>query len=70
MNHVDLGERHDSIKELIQPPLSSFGMRGDISMHHSICLRRYLGEEYAYVPNVLFDENMHSFTMFMQVIVT
>ena len=36
MNHVELEKRHNSIKGLSQPPLSSFGMRGDLSMDHSI----------------------------------
>ena len=64
MHHVELGQLHNSIKELIQPSLSSFE-RGDRSMHHSICMRRNVGERYASVPNVLFDEHMNYFTMFM-----
>ena len=67
MNHVELGEQHNSMKELIQRYISSFG-RGDRSMHHSICLRRNFGEKCAQVNNVLFDEDMHYFTMYMQAI--
>ena len=67
MNHVELGQKHNSIKELIQPSLSLFE-RGDRSMHHSICLRRNFGEEYAHVNNVSFDYCLHYFTMYMQAI--
>ena len=56
------------MKDLIQAPLSSFGMRGDISMHHSICMSRILGKEHAYVHNFSFDDYFHSFTMNMQAI--
>ena len=68
MNHVKLRQKYNSIKELIQPPLSSFE-RGYRSMHHSIGMRRNIGERYACVPNVLFDEHIYYFTMFMQDIV-
>ena len=66
MDHVEMVETHKSMEELSQPPLSSFGMRGDLSMHHSICLRRNFGEEYAHVNNVSFDYCFHYFTMHMQ----
>ena len=65
ISNVEMGEIHDSMKDLIQSPLSSFGMRGDRSMHHSICMRRNFGEEYACVPNVSFDYYLNSFTMYM-----
>ena len=51
--HVEMGQQHNSIKESIQPSLSLFE-EGDRSMHHSICLRRNFGEEYAHVNNVSF----------------
>ena len=65
MKFVDLGQQHDSMKELFQPSLPSFE-RGDRSMHHSICIRRTVGEEHAHVRHILFFDCMHSFTMFMQ----
>ena len=63
MDHVDMGETHKSMKELSQPPLSSFRMRGDLSMDHSICMNRIVGKENVYVHNVSFDDYFHSFTM-------
>ena len=68
MCHVELEERHESMKELFQPPLSSFGMRGDTSMHHSICMRRNCGEEYACVSNDSFYYDLYYFTMYVQAI--
>ena len=68
MDHVEMGEIHNSMYELSQPPLSSFGMRGDLSMDHSICMSRNFGKEHAYVHDVSFDDYFHSFTMYMQVI--
>ena len=68
MDHVEMGEIHNSMKELSQPPLSSFGMRGDLSMDHSICMSINFGKEHAYVHDVSFGEYFHSFTMYMQAI--
>ena len=68
MKHVELEEKHSSMKELNKPPLSYFGMRGDLSMDHSICMSRNFGEEHAYVHNVLFDKYLNSLTMNMQAI--
>ena len=66
MNHVEMGNIHDSMEDSIQPPPSSFGKRRDRSMHHSICMRRDFGEEYAFVSHDPFDYYMYSFTMYMQ----
>ena len=65
MYHVDMGQPHNSMGELIQPSLSPFE-EGNRPMHHSICLRRNFGEEYAHVNNVSFDFWLHYFTMYMQ----
>ena len=65
MNQVELEERNNSMKELSQPPLSSFGMRGDLSMDHSICMSRNFGKENSYVHDVSFNDYLHLFTMYM-----
>ena len=44
MDHVEMKEIHDSLEELTQPPLFSLRMRGDISMSHSICMRKTYGK--------------------------
>ena len=68
MDHVDMGEIYNSLKELSQPPLSSLGVRGELSMDHSICMRRAYGKEHIYVQDVLLHDYLHSFTMYMQAI--
>ena len=65
MYHVEMGQQHNSMEGLIQPFVSLFE-EGDRSMHHSICLRRNFGEEYAHVNNVSFDYCLHYFTMYMK----
>ena len=55
-------------RELLHPPLFSFGMRGDLSMGHSICMSRDYGKEHVYVHSVLLDDYLHSFKMYMQAI--
>ena len=65
MNHVELGQQYDSMKDSIQPSLPSFE-RGDRSMHHSICMRRIGCEEHTHVNHVLFSDCMYSFTVYMQ----
>ena len=46
MDHVDMEEIHNSFMELSQPPLSSLGMRGDLSMSHSIGVRKAYGKDH------------------------
>ena len=65
MRYMELGQQHDSMKELLQPSLPSFE-RGERSMHHSICTRRIVGEEHTHVNHVLFSDCMYYFTMYMQ----
>ena len=65
MNHVELGQQYDSMKELFQPSLPSFE-RGERSMHHCICIRRIVGEGHTHVNHVLFSDCIHYFTIFMQ----
>ena len=62
MHHVEMEQQHNSMRELIQPSLSTFE-RGDRSKHHFICFRRIIGEEHTYVNHVLFSDCMHYFTM-------
>ena len=66
MYHMEMEKQHNSMEELIQPSLSLFE-EGDRSMHHSIRLRRIIGEDNTYVNHVLFSNCMNSFTMYMQV---
>ena len=68
MDHVEMGDIHNSMDELSQPPISSFGRKGDLSMDHSLFMSRNFGKEHAYVHNVSFDDYLHSFTMYMQAI--
>ena len=56
MDHVEMEEIHNSLMGLSQRPLSSLGMRGDLSMDHSICMNGNFGKEHAYVHNVSFDD--------------
>ena len=60
--------RYNSLKELSQPPLSSLGMRGDISMSHSISVRKVYGKGHAFVHNYLINDYFHSFTIHVQAI--
>ena len=64
MYHVEMEQQHNSVKYSIHPSLSSFE-RGDRPMHHSICLRRIIGEEHTYVNHILFSNYMYSCTMYM-----
>ena len=65
MDHVEMVEIHKSMEELSQPPLSTFGMRGDLSMDNSICMRRNFGKGYVYMHDVSLDDYLNSFTMYM-----
>ena len=65
MDHVDMGEIHNSMEELSQPPLSSFGMKGDLSRDHSIFMSRDYGKEHIYVHDVLLHDYLHSFAMYI-----
>ena len=65
MNHVEMGEIHNSMEELSQPPLSSFEMRRDLSMNHSICISKGYGKEHVYIHNGLLDDYLCSFTLYM-----
>ena len=64
MNHVEMGQQDISMEELIQPSLSLFE-EGDRSMHHSICIRRIVGEEHTHVNNISFYDCMYYFTVHM-----
>ena len=55
MDHVEMEEIHNSLKELSQPPLSSLGMRGDLSMSHSISMMKVYGKDHVLMHNDLFD---------------
>ena len=63
MDHVEMEEIHNSLMELSQPPLSSWGMRGDLSMSHSICVSKAYGKDYVFMHNDLLNEYLHSFTI-------
>ena len=65
MDHMEMDQQHNSMKDLIQPSLSLFE-EGNRTMHHSICLRRTIGEEHTYVNHILFPNCMPYFTMYMQ----
>ena len=56
MDHVEMEERHNFFMELSKPPLSSLGMRGDLSMSHSICMSRVYGKDHVYVHNDLLND--------------
>ena len=60
-----MGEIHKSMKELSKPPLSSLGMRGDLSMDHSICMSRIYGKDNVCRHNDLLDDYLHSFTIYV-----
>ena len=68
MDHVEMEEIHNSLKELSQPPLSSLGMRGDLSMSHSISVIKVYGKDHVFMHNDLLDEYLHSFTIHVQAI--
>ena len=62
-------EIHNSMGELSQPPLSSYGMRGDLSMNHSICMSIAYCKDLVFMHNDLYDEYLNSFTIHVQAIV-
>ena len=68
MNHVEMEEIHKSLKDLSWPSLSSLGMRGDLSISHSICMSRVYGKDHVYVHNDLLDDYLHSFTIYVHAI--
>ena len=68
MDHVKMEEIHKFLMELSQPPISPLGMRGDISMSHSINMIEAYGKDHVLMHNDLFDEYFHSFTIHMQAI--
>ena len=53
MDHVEMEEIHKSLGELSQPPLPSLGMRGDLSMIHSICMSKAYGKDHVWLHNYL-----------------
>ena len=65
MNYVELGQQHDSMKELFQLSLPSFE-RGERSMHNFRGMKGVDGEESDHVNQVLFSNCTYYFTMFMQ----
>ena len=69
MDHVEMEETHNSLMELSQPPLSSWGTRGDLSMSHSIYVSRVYGKDLVFMHNDLYDEYLHPFTIHVQAIV-
>ena len=68
MDNVEMEEIHNSLMELSQPPLSSLGMRGYLSMIHSIGVRNVYGKDHVFMHNDLHDEYFHSFTIHVQAI--
>ena len=68
MDHVEMEEIHNSFMELSQPPLSSLGMRGDISMSHSIIVIKGYGKDNVFMHDDLLDKYFHSFTIHVQAI--
>ena len=65
MNHVEMQEIHNSLEELVQPPLFSLRMRGDSSMSHSICMRKVNGEDIVCLHNDLYNVYMHPLTIYV-----
>ena len=65
MDHVEMEEVHNSLGELSQPPLSSFGIRVDLSMSHPIFMRRVYGNDHICMHNDVLDDYFHSFTMYV-----
>ena len=68
MDHVEMEDIHKYLRDLSQPPLSSIGMRGDLSMRHSIRMMKVYGKDHVYMHNDLFDDYLHSFTIHVQAI--
>ena len=67
MDQMEMEERHDSLRELAQPPLSTLRMRGDLFMSHSICMSRRYGKGLHYVlHDYLYNVCMHPLTMLIQ----
>ena len=60
MDRVDMDERHNSLMDLSQPPLSSLGMSGGLSMIHSISVRKVYGKDIVCLHNDLY---MHPLTI-------
>ena len=55
MDYMEMEERHESLRELAQPPLSSLKMRGESLMSHSTCMSRTYGKGNCYFHDYLYD---------------
>ena len=55
MDQMEMEERHDSLRELAQPPIFSLEMRGDSLMSHSTCMSRTYGKGHDYFHDYLYD---------------
>lgn len=55
MDHMEMEERHNSLMELSQTPLSYLGMRGDLSMGYSICMNRVYGKDHVFMNNEILN---------------
>ena len=65
MDHVEMEEIHKYLEELTQPPLSSFSMRGDSSMSHSIFMSKTYGKDIFCLHDDLYNVYMHPLTINM-----
>ena len=61
-------EIHNYLGELSQPPLSSLGVRVDLSMSHSICMRKAYGKDHVWLHNDLYNEYVNCLTIYVQAI--
>ena len=68
MDHVEMEEIRNSLGDLTLPPLFSWRMRGDSSMSHSICMGKAYGKDIVWLHNDLYNEYVHSLTIYVQVI--
>jgi len=68
MDHMDMEEIHKYLMELSKTPLFSMGMRGDLPMDHSICVKKAYGKDNVCMHNDLLNEYFHSFTIHVQAI--
>ena len=66
MDHVEMEEIHNSLEELVHPPLFSLKMRGDSSMSHSICMSKTYGKVIVCLHNDLYNVYMHPLTIHVQ----
>ena len=58
-------ERHNSLEELLQPPLFSLRMRGESSMSHSLCMSRTYGKGVDCLHDYLYDICIYPLTIYM-----